>query len=214
MTYIDQAPDLPLAITASTSLIVVDMQVDFGLPEGSLYVAGAEQIVEPINQLISTVIAAGGSVFYTQDYHPSETPHFVGWGGLWPPHGVAGTPGAELLPSLAIAGPVIRKGTDGRDGYSGFSVRDPQSGETESTALEVLLREADARALIVVGLAGDYCVGETAIDGVQLGFPTVMPLALTRFVNLNAGDAAKMIDRAVAAGVTVPTAEDFAQVKA
>ncbi len=184
-------------------LLVVDMQVDFGLPSGSLYVDGAEQILPPVNALIGEVLSAGGRVVYTQDSHPSQTPHFVTQGGPWPPHGVQGTAGAELLPGLRVDGPLLAKGTDGGDGYSGFSVRDPLTGQTSPTVLEARLRGHGITHLIVVGLAGDYCVGETALDGARLGFVTEMPLPLTRFVGLQPGDDGAMIARAEAAGVLV-----------
>jgi nicotinamidase/pyrazinamidase len=189
----------------TTALIVVDMQVDFGLPSGSLYVAGAEEILEPVNALVRSVRAEGGLVVYTQDHHPAQTPHFLAQGGLWPAHGVVGTPGAELLPGLVVDGHVLPKGTDGQDGYSGFSVRDPSSGQTSPTVLEALLRAAGVTSVTVVGLAGDYCVGETALDAARLGFDTRLPLPLTRFVNLQPGDGERMAERARAAGVRVTT---------
>ena len=100
----------------TAALIVVDMQHDFGLPTGSLYVSGAEYILDPINDLIAGWV---GPVVYTADNHPAETSHF----DAWPVHCVAGTAGAELLPGLRVIGPVVCKGVDGQDGYSGFSTR-------------------------------------------------------------------------------------------
>lgn len=175
------------------ALVVVDMQVDFGLPTGSLYVTGAEEILDPINELID---GWDGPVVYTADNHPVETPHFE----TWPVHCVAGTAGAELLPGLRVTGPVVLKGTDGNDGYSGFSTR-AVDGAVHKTQLEGLLREAEVDEVTVVGLAGDYCVGSTALDAAALGFATVMPLQLTRFVD--AANEAPMVDRLEAAGVEV-----------
>ncbi len=186
-----------------TAVVVVDMQVDFGDRSGSLYVTGGEELVAPVNELVQQVANAGGRAYYTQDYHPAETPHFATYGGIWPPHCVEGTPGAELLPGLVVAGPVVQKGTDGKDGYSGFSVRDPLTGDTEVTVLGDTLRRDGIERLVVVGLAGDYCVVETAIDAARLGFTVAMPLALTRFVNLSPGDDGRAVERARAAGVTV-----------
>jgi len=186
-----------------TAVVVVDVQVDFGDPSGSLYVAAGEQVVEPINALTQQVQDAGGKAYFTQDWHPRETPHFVDQGGIWPPHCVAGTPGAELLDDLVVRGPVVRKGVDGRDGYSGFSVRDPTTGETESTVLGGLLQRDGVRRVLVVGLAGDYCVVETALDAAALGYEVEMPLSLTRFVDLEEGDDDKAVARARAAGVRV-----------
>ncbi|MCW2713038.1 MAG: isochorismatase hydrolase [Frankiales bacterium] len=187
----------------ATAVIVVDMQVDFGDPSGSLYVQGGEDVVAPVNALTDEVVRAGGKAYFTQDWHPAQTPHFVTQGGTWPPHGVAGTPGAELLAGLVVNGPVVQKGVDGRDGYSGFSVRDPRTGATEATVLGDWLHRDGAERVIVVGLAGDYCVVETALDAADLGFQVEMPLALTRFVRVAEGDDVQAVERARAAGVRV-----------
>ena len=112
---------------------------------------------------------------YTQDWHPESTPHFEKDGGIWPVHCVADTWGAELHPDLDVRGPVVRKGTSGEDGYSGFTERDPVSGEPHPTQLGSLL-SPDVRRIVVVGLAGDYCVKETALDGKLLGYDVVVPL--------------------------------------
>ena len=73
---------------------------------------------------------AGALVVYTQDWHPQSTPHFAKDGGIWPVHCVAETWGAELHPDLgASTGPIVRKGANGEDGYSGFTMREPDTGE-------------------------------------------------------------------------------------
>ncbi|NIS29836.1 MAG: isochorismatase family protein, partial [Actinobacteria bacterium] len=90
--------------------------------------------------------------FYTQDWHPPHTPHFEKDGGIWPVHCVRDTWGAELHPDLRVERPAVRKGANGEDGYSGFTMRDPVSGETVPTELEPLLREAAIERTVVVGL--------------------------------------------------------------
>jgi nicotinamidase/pyrazinamidase len=185
------------------ALVVVDMQVDFGSPDGGLYVRGGEETVEVVNREVDAALDAGATVTYTQDWHPASTPHFAKDGGVWPVHCVQDTPGAELLPGLRVAGPVVRKGTGGEDGYSGFSVRDPVSGETTSTMLGALLEEAGVRRVVVVGLAGDYCVKETALDARRLGLDVVVPLEATRFVNLAPGDGDAAVAAMRAMGVDV-----------
>src|SRR6185312_13823766 len=104
---------------------------------------------------------AGGTVVYTQDWHPESTPHFAKDGGIWPVHCVANTWGAELHPDLLVDGPTWRKGRNGEDGYSGFSMRDPVSGAEVSTPLEGMLRELGVRQVVICGLATDYCVNAT-----------------------------------------------------
>ncbi|HVB78123.1 MAG TPA: isochorismatase family protein [Candidatus Nitrosotalea sp.] len=174
---------------AGTALIVVDLQNDFADPAGRLYVAGGVDVVRSCNREIERARAAGAFVIFTQDWHPERTPHFKSFGGLWPDHCVAGTWGAEFHPEL-LRGPdeVIQKGDAGEDGYSGFSVRDVGSDHSRPTRLDGILRTNGVDRLVVVGLAGDYCVGATARDARALGYDVVVPPDRVAFVELAAGD--------------------------
>jgi nicotinamidase/pyrazinamidase len=192
---IDYGPD--------TALIVVDVQNDFADPKGSLYVRQGEQVVPIANREIERAAAAGSSVFYTQDWHPPDTPHFQRDGGIWPVHCVRETWGAQFHPDLKVMGEVVRKGAKGEDGYSGFCVRDPVSGEAAETVLGARLRALGIRSLAVLGLAGDYCVGATAKDGHELGWPVSVLRKGVRFVELNPGDEARTWRELAAAGVEV-----------
>jgi nicotinamidase/pyrazinamidase len=196
------SPTADLSFDATTALLVVDVQNDFADPEGNLYVRGGEGVVPLAGEAVTAAQNASAAVVYTQDWHPASTPHFAKDGGIWPVHCVAETWGAALHPGLLVHGPVVRKGINGEDGYSGFSVRDPRSGESSSTQLQSLLAPS-IRRLVIVGLAGDYCVKETALDGVRLGYAVDVPLALTRFVALEPGDAGRTVEDLRAAGVTV-----------
>jgi nicotinamidase/pyrazinamidase len=187
----------------AVALIVVDVQNDFADPEGGLYVRGGEQVVDAANAEIEAAVAAGAPVFYTQDWHPEHTPHFERDGGVWPVHCVAGTWGAELHPDLIVAGQVIHKGVSGEDGYSGFTMRDPESGVHSSTGLEDAVRVAGVDRLVLLGLAGDVCVKATALDGIQLGWPTTVLWAATRPVELSPGDEEAARAELQQAGVTI-----------
>ena len=191
------------AFDPTTALVVVDMQHDFADPTGSLHVSGGEELLPGIVEQIEGTIAAGGLVVYTQDWHPEHTPHFAADGGIWPVHCVIGSPGAEFVPGLPVTGPVVRKGSGPEDGYSGFSVINLDTGVTAGTELSTILDENGIMAITVVGLAGDWCVKATAIDGVALGYRTTVPLSLTRFVELNPGDTEAAIAAMKAAGVSV-----------
>lgn len=173
---------------SKTALIVVDIQNDFADPKGSLYVSGAEQIIPAVNAEIERATRAGALVVYTQDWHPERTPHFQKDGGLWPAHCVQESWGAQLHPSLKVQGEIVRKGSGSEDGYSGFSVRDARSGEQRSTVLEDLLRRRGIERVVVVGLATDYCVKETALDALRKGFATTVLPDLTKAANLQPGD--------------------------
>jgi nicotinamidase/pyrazinamidase len=158
------------------ALIVVDLQPDF-MPGGPLAVAEADRIVAPIARLasrFSTVVA-------TQDWHPAGHASFAERGGPWPPHCLAGSPGAAVHPGLPdeLVTSKLRKGT-GRDvdSYSGF--RDEAGG---ATGLAGYLRERGVERLYVCGLARDVCVRATAIDGARAGFRVFVVDDLTRAVD-------------------------------
>ena len=174
--------------TPLNALIVVDCQNDFADPEGSLFVPGGEAVIGAVNEAISAALEAGSPVFYTQDWHPERTAHFKKYGGIWPVHCVAGTWGAEFHPALVKAGKVVRKGANGEDGYSGFTMRDPVAGTEVATELETLMREAKVESVVVAGLALDYCVKATAVDAARLGYRTLVPLRLTAAVEIAPGD--------------------------
>lgn len=184
-----------LEYAPGSALIVVDLQNDFADPGGSLYVAHGEEVVQACNHEITSARRAGAPIFYTQDWHPLHTPHFEDAGGPWPVHCVADGWGAQFHPALIRdeSSPVIRKGEDGGDGYSGFSVRDPDSGETRRTRLDVLLRGLGVERVVVVGLAGDYCVGATARDARELGYEVAMALPAVGFVELQPGDTERAL---------------------
>jgi nicotinamidase/pyrazinamidase len=185
----------------TTALIVVDVQHDFADPSGSLAVRGGGEVVPVLNAEAAATRTAGGSVLYTADWHPLRTPHFVTDGGIWPVHCVAGTPGAAFHPDLVVDGPVVRKGSNGEDGYSGFTMRDPTSGATIPTELEALLRERGVRRVVVGGLATDYCVKATALDAVRLGFEAAVLVDGVRAVDLAPGDGERALEEMRAAGV-------------
>jgi nicotinamidase/pyrazinamidase len=184
-------------------LVVVDVQNDFADPQGSLYVKGGSDIVPSLNGEIAAALRAGTVVVYTQDWHPPHTPHFAADGGIWPVHCVAETWGAQLHPGLEVRGPVVRKGTQGEDGYSGFSVRDPAGGPAVPTELDSILARDGTRRIVVCGLATDYCVKATALDGVRLGYEVALLRDAIRAVDLAPGDGARSLDEMVAAGVAL-----------
>jgi nicotinamidase/pyrazinamidase len=188
---------------ASTALLVVDVQNDFADPDGSLYVRDAESVIDIANAEIEAAQAAGALVVYTQDWHPPDTPHFAKDGGTWPVHCVGGTWGAELHPRLVVAGESVHKGTGGEDGYSGFTMAHPVTGDTSPTGLEELLRERAIERVVVVGLATDYCVKATALDAIALGLATTVVAEGIRPVELEPGDGQRAMDEMTAGGVAL-----------
>ncbi|MFN2590984.1 MAG: isochorismatase family protein [Actinomycetota bacterium] len=189
-----------LGYDEATALVVVDVQNDFADPAGSLYVRGGGDVVPVANREIERARQAGAYVVYTQDWHPPSTPHFEKDGGIWPVHCVQGTWGAEFHPDLDVEGDVVRKGTGGEDGYSGFTVRDPESGDEKTTQLERMLREHGVERLVIMGLATDYCVKDTALDGGDLGFDVVVLREGIRAVDLKSGDGEAALEAIREAG--------------
>jgi nicotinamidase/pyrazinamidase len=187
----------------STALVVVDMQNDFADPQGGLSVRGGLAIVPALAREIDRATTAGALVAYTQDWHPEHTPHFAQDGGIWPVHCVQDTWGAALHPDVPVVGPVVRKGANGEDGYSGFTMRDPVSGATTPTELERLLRDRGVTRVVVAGLATDYCVKATAIDAAGLGFETSVLIDAVAAVDLEPGDGERALAEMVAAGVSL-----------
>jgi nicotinamidase/pyrazinamidase len=189
----------------STALVVVDLQNDFADPAGSLSVAGAEAVVEAVNVAVADAVASDAYVIATQDWHPESTPHFAKDGGIWPVHCVAGTWGAELHPGFAVPpeAPRVRKGAHGEDGYSGFTMRDPVSGDEQPTELEGLLRDRGVVRVVVCGLATDYCVKATALDAVRLGFEVELLPDAVAAVNLEPDDGERAVAEMAEAGVRI-----------
>jgi len=192
-------------------LLVVDVQNDF-CPGGSLAVEGGDGVVEVINRIspgFSRIVA-------TQDWHPPGHLSFasshpgrqplqtVEVGGipqvLWPDHCVQGTPGAELHPRLdtRAAWMILRKGIRPEiDSYSAFFEND----RATSTGLAPCLRGLGIGEVVVCGLATDYCVLATALDGVSLGFAVTLVQDACRAVDSPPGSAEKALERMRRAGV-------------
>jgi nicotinamidase/pyrazinamidase len=187
----------------TTALLVVDVQNDFADPDGSLYVSGSEAVVPYVSEQIAATLDAGGSVVYTQDWNPESTPHFAKDGGIWPVHCVHDTWGAAFHPALRLDGAVVRKGSNGEDGYSGFSMREQDTGRTVPTELSDLLWRAGANRLVVCGLATDYCVMATVLDGRTLEYPVSVLAHGVRAVNLKPGDDERAFETMRAAGATI-----------
>ena len=118
-------------------------------------------------------------------------------------HCVADTWGAAFHPNLIVDGPVVRKGTEGEDGYSGFSVRDPESGRVTATGLAGQLERWGVETVVVCGLATDYCVKATALDGVDEGYRVVLLGDAVRAVNLGPQDGEEALAEIANAGCRI-----------
>ncbi|MDV3278670.1 MAG: nicotinamidase [Nitrososphaerales archaeon] len=180
------------------ALVVVDVQRDF-CPGGALGVKGGDDVVKSLNRVISAFHDAGLPVFLTRDWHPANHCSFIEQGGTWAPHCVAGTPGAEFHPDLVVpkGSVVVSKATaPDSEAYSGF----------QGTDLEAELRRLGVTDLIIGGLATDYCVKQTCLDGLARGFKVEVMTDCVRGVNLRPGDSASALRSMTAKGATLTTA--------
>jgi nicotinamidase/pyrazinamidase len=179
------------------ALLIVDVQDDF-CPGGALAVAGGDRVVPALNRYIERFQKSRLPIFATRDWHPEKTRHFKAYGGLWPPHCIQGTKGAEFRADLHLApdAVVVSKGMGAdEDSYSGFDGRDEKG-----TALAELLRAQGVGRLFVGGLATDYCVKHTVLDGLKQGFHVVLLEDAARAVNLLPDDGARAMEAMVRAG--------------
>jgi nicotinamidase/pyrazinamidase len=184
------------------ALIVVDIQNDF-CTGGSLEVPDGDRVVSVLNAYAERFAAAGRPIFATRDWHPPRTKHFQEHGGLWPPHCVQGTRGAEFHPDLRLppAAVVVSTGMEpDDDGYSAFP-----SSLPDGTMLADALRAAGVRRLFVGGLATDWCVRATVLDAIAAGFAVTLLLDASRGVNLDPHHAEAAIEAMVGAGAHTAT---------
>jgi nicotinamidase/pyrazinamidase len=180
------------------ALIVVDVQNDF-CPGGSLAVAHGDEVVAPLNQLMTEFLENGEPVFKSRDWHTPQTKHFAAYGGTWPVHCVQHTRGAEFHPALLEDKHirVISKGLGDEDSYSAF----------DGTDLALQLRRLGVEEVWVGGLATDYCVKQTVLDALKEGFRVKALENAMRPVEVNPGDGARALAEMKAAGAEVVSDE-------
>ena len=206
---------MDLTIRDADVLLVIDVQNDF-CPGGALAVAAGDAIVPVVNALARRF----SHVVLTQDWHPVGHISFASTHGreafemvevaygsqaLWPEHCVQATEGAAFHRGLEVesAELILRKGFRVEvDSYSAFLEND----HLTPTGLAGYLRERGLGRLFLCGLAYDYCVRHSAVDGRHLGFETVVIEDACRAVNLggsveaaNAAFAEHRIPRVMAA---------------
>jgi len=187
---------------AYDALVIVDVQNDF-CPGGSLAVPGGDRVVPVLNRYIKRFQALKAPIYASRDWHPPVTKHFQAYGGVWPPHCVQGTKGAELHPALALPpeAVVVSKGMDPeQDAYSCFQAEDPNGME-----FSVGLADRGVQRLFVGGLATDYCVKSTVLDALHEGFQVVVLQDAIAAVDVKPGDGERAIGEMRAAGAAFAT---------
>ena len=188
-------------IASGDALIIVDYQNDF-CPGGALAVDGADEIAPLLNAYAKAFSRSGAPIYATRDWHPSNHTSFKAQGGIWPPHCVRGTKGAEFSPQLSLpAGTrVISKATSAsEEAYSGF----------DGTDLAHDLRAKGITRLFVGGLATEYCVKSTVLDALEHGFDVVLLTDSIRGVKLKPEDSENAIREMLMKGAIRATLAEF-----
>ena len=179
------------------ALLVVDVQVDF-CPGGSLAVKNGSDVVPRLNRVIKAFERRSLPIFFTRDWHPANHISFKSRGGIWPPHCVQGTSGAEFHSGLLVPGnaTIVSKGDKpSMEAYSGF----------QGTDLETRLKRLGIDKVFVGGLATDYCVKETTLDARRTGLAVEVLKDCVRPVDIKPGDGARALAEMRRAGAKLTT---------
>jgi nicotinamidase/pyrazinamidase len=183
----------------SDALLVVDVQNDF-CPGGALPVPDGDRVVPVLNRWIEAARAGGAAVVASRDWHPAGHVSFRERGGPWPVHCVQDTPGAAFHAGLRLPADarVVSKGADpDRDAYSAL---------TDAAVVDELRRRG-VRRLWVGGLAEDYCVRATVLDGLKAGFEVHLIAAGVRPVDARPGDGRRARQEMSEVGCVVENGE-------
>ncbi len=178
------------------ALILVDIQNDF-CPGGALAVKDGDAVIPVVNQLLPIFPL----VVATQDWHPANHSSFKAQGGLWNPHCVQNTRGAAFPRQLEQSkiDLIFRKASAGdTDAYSGFDGVD-----STGRSLDAALKNLKIKRLFIAGLATDYCVKATALDGLKKGYEVLVIEDAVRAVEVKEGDGEKALQELARKGAKI-----------
>ncbi|MGD0177289.1 MAG: nicotinamidase [Candidatus Bathyarchaeia archaeon] len=192
---------MAIEINKQSALVVVDLQNDF-CPGGALPVENGDKVVPVLNKYIEKFRKAGAPILFTRDWHPPDHSSFKAQGGPWPPHCVQNSEGAKFRNDLLIPpeGEIVSKADKKDEAYSFF----------QETDLAQKLKERGIKRLLVGGLATDYCVKETVLDGLKYGFEVFVLDDASKGVNVNPGDSDNALHLMVAKGAKRIRVQDIA----
>lgn len=192
---------MAIEINKQSALVVVDLQNDF-CPGGALPVENGDKVVPVLNKYIEKFRKAGAPILFTRDWHPPDHSSFKAQGGPWPPHCVQNSEGAKFHNDLLIPpeGEIVSKADKKDEAYSFF----------QGTDLAQKLKERGIKRLLVGGLATDYCVKETVLDGLKYGFEVFVLDDASKGVNVNPGDSDNALHLMVAEGAKRIRVQDIA----
>jgi len=195
-----------VSLEKGDALVIVDLQNDF-VPGGKLAVPQGDHVIRPVNNAIRIFRGGRLPVFLTRDRHPVNHSSFEDQGGPWPPHCVQDTPGAAFASGLAVPEDaiIITKGVRTEpDEYSGF-----QGTDADGNSLDERLKQLNVTRIFIGGLATDYCVLNTVLDGLMRGYETYVLTDAIRAVNVKPDDGEKAMERMVQHGAEPTTTESL-----
>ncbi len=184
-----------------SALIIIDVQNDF-CDHAVLAARDTDTLIEPLNRFITWAQEKGMMIVFVRDWHPPDHCSFIPRGGPWPPHCVQGTYGARfargmMFPETSLVIDIESESEQQNLSYSAF----------ENTPLHERLDQAGVREVITVGIATEYCVKETALDALKLGYKVTFLTDLVRPINIQPDDAEKAIVDLRCQGVQITSAE-------
>ena len=180
-------------------LVIVDVQNDF-CPGGALPVSEGDKVVPMLNKYVQKFRDAGAAIIFTRDWHPPDHSSFKSQGGPWPPHCVQNSDGAKFRRDLVVPSEaeIVSKGDKKDEAYSFF----------QGTDLARELHQRGIERIFVGGLATDYCVKETVLDGLKNGFLVYHLDDASRGVNVCPDDSELALNEMVAQGARRITFSD------
>ncbi len=182
---------------ARLALLVVDVQKDF-CPGGNLAVKNGDRVVPKLNMVVGAFSRARLPIFFSRDWHPSNHLSFKPLGGIWPPHCIMGTTGAEFHQDLKIppGSVIISKAMDpDLEAYSAF----------QGTDLADQLSKMKVDEVFIGGLTTDYCVRESSLDAMASGFTVNVMKDCIQGVNLKRNDSTLALAEIVERGARLVT---------
>ncbi|GJL54743.1 MAG: nicotinamidase [Nitrospirales bacterium] len=185
----------------TSALILIHLQNDF-FPGGTLAVTNSDQILPYVNHYIAFFQHHGAAIMATRDWHPPNHCSFQEQGGPWPSHCIQGSRGAQFHADLHLpTGSLIISGATNppKEVHSGF----------DGTSLADYLEDREATTIYVVGLATEFWVKQTVLDGIKLGLRTVVLEDAIRGVNVQPNDSEHALQEMAEAGAIRATASNI-----
>ena len=195
------------SIGCDTAILIIDVQVDFCWG-GALAVPAGDKVIPALNQVIRKANRRNLRIYASRDWHPAVSTHFKAWGGIWPVHCVADTPGAGFNDKLQLPVDtyIVSKGL--KPDCNGYSVFDGRLAD-EMDFGRALNKELITH-LIVGGLATDYCVKRSVLDALKLGFAVTVLTDAIAAVERQAGDEQKALQEMHQAGADLANSTTIA----